>query len=70
MKLFLEVILCVLLIPFILRVVWCIKPSLWFCRVMGWHKVKSPTGFYGLSLQAKCEVCNAELLMDSQGNWF
>lgn len=55
-----------------LRLVYYVLPrSTWFCRELGWHNGDSGEKWHdGCSRHATCSRCGAEVMMDSQGNWF
>lgn len=44
------------------------------CTVMGWHNGKGDNSgnisFDGCSAHATCSKCGAQVMQDSQGNWF
>ena len=43
----------------------------WFHDVLSWHiPDNSPQWSDGCSAHAKCKFCNADIMQDSQGNWF
>jgi len=43
----------------------------WTCSTLGWHNGKGATkGFDGCSMTSKCSKCDADVLLDGQGNWF
>ena len=40
------------------------------CYWLGWHVPSNRRGFDGCSMTSTCDRCGANILMDSQGNWF
>ena len=43
----------------------------WFHDVLHWHVPdNSPKWSDGCSTHAKCKHCGADIMQDSQGNWF
>lgn len=42
-----------------------------FHDVLGWHEPDdSPMWSDGCSTHSRCKYCGAEIMQDSQGNWF
>lgn len=46
--------------------------SFFFHDVLGWHEPDedSEQWFDGASYRARCRHCGADIMQDSQGNWF
>ena len=64
-------VLVVLLITlFTLLIINIFSSSMWFCKVMGWHRRPNKIGFDGASNNGICPRCGAEVMQDSNGNWF
>lgn len=39
--------------------------------ILGWHiPYKDDNHFEGINICSQCKICNKEIMMDSQGNWF
>lgn len=78
LNIFLEILVIVLSIVAIIiigGIIYLISKGLifkWFYHnILEWHLPDDESlGFDGCSFHAHCKICNKEIMMDSQGNWF
>ncbi len=45
-------------------------PYSWACNWAGTHFPSNKPSFDGCSQHSECRKCGAEIMLDSQGNWF
>ena len=74
MKSVIVIILLNILITFLAAILYLIFGwfSFFFHDVLGWHEPdeNSEQWFDGASYRARCRHCGADIMQDSQGNWF
>lgn len=69
------IVICILTFFWLAGLVWyLIYPfnfGVWlFHDIMGWHLPDETEFFDGCSEHSHCRFCKAEIMQDSQGNWF
>lgn len=65
----LPIIIIVFSIPWILCAIDKCKGTHLSCKYFGWHN-GNLNKKYSFNKSAKCSKCGADVLQDSQGNWF